>query len=61
MKHQEEEKNFDFIYYIVALVCGMFTGGIIDKGFVWIVVGGILGLFFAAFFIKIMVRGREKV
>jgi hypothetical protein len=63
MKHQEEVKdNLDYIYYLVALVSGAFVGTIIDKGFTWIVVGGVLGLLTAAFFLNVLVRGRgEKI
>lgn len=60
MKHKED-KSFDFIYYLVALVCGLFTGAVIGKGFFWVPVGGVLGLLSAAAFIKLMVRGREEV
>lgn len=56
--HQQEDKSYDQYYYIVALVCGLFSGAIIDHGFIWIVIGGILGLLTAALFIKLAVRGR---
>jgi len=56
----EEEKSYDYLYYLVALVCGMFTGGIIDKGFIWIPIGGVVGLLTAAFFLKVLVKGREE-
>jgi len=59
--HQkEEEKNYDFVYYLVGLVCGLFVGAIIDKGFTWIFVGGVLGLLTAALFLSVFVRGREQ-
>ena len=58
--HQEEEKNYDFLYYLVALVSGLFVGAIIDKGFTWIFVGGVLGLLSAALFLKVLVKGREQ-
>jgi hypothetical protein len=61
MAHQEENKNYDFIYYLVAVVCGMFTGAVIDKGLVWVVVGAVLGLLTAAFYVNILVKGREEV
>ncbi|GAB2701170.1 hypothetical protein GCM10027037_27840 [Mucilaginibacter koreensis] len=60
MEHKED-KSQDAIFYIVALVSGLFTGAIINHGFVWIPVGGILGLLTAALFIKLLVRGREEV
>ncbi|WP_374948590.1 hypothetical protein [Mucilaginibacter sp.] len=59
--HHEEQKNFDYIFYLVALVAGMFVGAILEKGFIWIPVGGVFGLLTAAVFIKFLVRGREEV
>ncbi|GAA3973692.1 hypothetical protein [Mucilaginibacter dorajii] len=60
--HEEEKDNLDFVFYIVALVSGMFVGLILDKGFTWIFVGGVLGLLTAAFFLNVLVRGRgEKI
>jgi hypothetical protein len=57
--HHEEEKSYDYIYYVVALVSGLFIGAIIDKGFTWIPVGGVLGLLTAAFYLNVLVKGRE--
>jgi hypothetical protein len=59
--HNEEEKNYDFLFYLVALVSGMFVGAIIERGFIWIPVGGVLGLLSAGFFLKVLVKGREEV
>jgi hypothetical protein len=60
--HEEEKDNLDFVFYIVGLLSGMFIGLILDKGFTWIFVGGVLGLLTAAFFLNILVRGRgEKI
>ena len=56
--HNTEEKSYDYLYYLVALLTGLFVGGIIDKGLGWIVVGGVLGLLSAAFFLNILVKGR---
>jgi hypothetical protein len=61
MSHHEEEKNFDYIFYLVALISGAFVGAIIERGFIWIPVGGVFGLLTAALFIKFLVRGREEV
>ncbi|MBS1501834.1 MAG: hypothetical protein JST32_07215 [Bacteroidetes bacterium] len=62
MEHhaKEEEKSYDYLYYVVALVCGLFTGAVVDSGYTWIFVGGILGLLMAALFLKVFVRGREE-
>lgn len=61
MSHHEEEKNFDYVFYLVALISGAFVGAIIERGFIWIPIGGVLGLLTAAVFIKLLVRGREGV
>jgi hypothetical protein len=42
------------------LVSGLFVGAIIDKGFTWIFVGGVLGLLTASFFITVLVKGRGE-
>jgi membrane associated rhomboid family serine protease len=62
--HHEEEKkeevNFNALYYLVGLLSGLFVGVIIDKGYTWIFVGGVLGLLTAALFLSVFVRGREQ-
>jgi hypothetical protein len=58
--HEEEEKSLDFVFYLVGLVSGLFIGAIIDKGFTWIPVGGVLGLLTAAFFVTVLVKGRGE-
>ena len=59
--HNEEEKNYDYIFYLIALVSGMFVGAIVERGFIWIPVGGVLGLLTAALFLNKLVKGREEV
>jgi uncharacterized membrane protein YeaQ/YmgE (transglycosylase-associated protein family) len=56
--HQEEEKNYDFLFYLVGLVSGIFAGVVINNGFILIPVLGLVGLLFAGFFLNTMVRGR---
>lgn len=60
-KKEQEARSLDYIYYLVALVSGMFVGAIVDRGLVYIPVGGVLGLLTAAFFINVLVKGRENV
>jgi hypothetical protein len=59
--HNQEEKNYDFIFYLVAIVSGMFVGAIVERGFIWIPVGGVLGLLTAGLFLSKLVKGREEV
>jgi len=60
MKHQEEEKSYDFVYYLLGLVTGVFTGAILDVGMIWALVGGVLGLLSAGLFLNAIVKGREE-
>ena len=57
---QEEESSYDYVYYLVGLVSGAFTGAILDIGLIYALVGGVLGLLTAAFYLKVLVKDREK-
>ncbi|MBW4890215.1 hypothetical protein KXQ82_10830 [Mucilaginibacter sp. HMF5004] len=60
MKHQHtEEKNYDYLYYVIGLFFGLLTGAVLEKGFIYIPIGGVVGLLTAAFFLKVLVKGRE--
>lgn len=58
--HEEEEKSYDYIYYLIGLLSGLFTGIVIDTNFILIPILGIVGLLFAGFFLNVFVRGRGK-
>lgn len=59
--HQEEEaKKYDYLYYVIGLIAGMITGFVIDKDFIWIPIGGVLGLLTAAFFANVVAKSSEK-
>ena len=58
--HEEEEKSQDYLYYIIGLLSGLFTGLILESSFIWIPILGIFGLLFAGFFLNVFVRGRES-
>ena len=56
--HKEEEKNVDYLYYLIGLLSGLFTGVVIDYAFILIPILGVVGLLFAGFFLNVFVRGR---
>ncbi|WP_428328017.1 hypothetical protein [Mucilaginibacter sp.] len=61
MKHNEEEEvSYDYLYYVVGLLSGLFVGLVVDKGFIWILSLGLFGLLFAAFFVNVFVKGRGE-
>ena len=57
-QHEEKEENYINIYYIVGLLAGLFTGLVLDAGFIWIPIMGLFGLLFTGFFVKLLVEGR---
>jgi hypothetical protein len=57
----DEAKNFDFLYYMIGLVTGIFTGAILDVGMIFALLGGVLGLLSTALYLKVFVKGREEV
>lgn len=59
MKNHQKEENYDSLYYLIGLGAGAFTGAVIEKGFNWVLIGGVLGLLTAAFFLNVLVKGRE--
>lgn len=58
MKHHEEEKNIDSLYYLIGMLAGLASGVVIDKTFILIPILGVVGLLFAGFFLNVFVRGR---
>jgi hypothetical protein len=62
MKHhpKAEKENLNYIYYLVGILSGLFTGAIINVSFVWILVGGVLGFLTAAFFVNVLAKSSEE-
>ncbi len=60
MSHHTKEENHDRYFYIIGLLAGLFIGAIVNRGFIYIPVGAILGLLSAALFLKVLVKGRQS-
>lgn len=62
MENQEtEEKSFDNLYYIVGLIAGIIIAYIVKGTFLWALIGAVLGLLSAAFYIsKVATRDAEN-
>ncbi len=60
MAHHTKEENHDSYFYIIGLLAGLFIGAIVDRGFIYIPVGAVLGLLSAAVFLKVLVKGRQS-
>ncbi len=57
--HEEEVENYNSIYYLVGLASGLFTGLVLESGFMWVLIMGVFGLLFTAFFLNVFVKGHE--
>jgi hypothetical protein len=58
--HPKEEKDLNYIYYLVGILSGAFVGAVINVAFVWILVGAILGFLTAAFFVNVLAKSSEE-
>jgi len=57
---QQSDKDLNYIYYLVAILSGIFVGLIIGVGFQWVIVGALFGFLTAAFFVNVLARSSEE-
>ena len=53
-----ETTNYS-LFYILAVICGILTAWIVDGTILYILLGAILGLLSAGFFVNVLVKNRE--
>lgn len=53
---ETEEKNQDYLYYVIGLLTGVITAAIVTGSFLWMLIGAILGLLSAALFLRVLVK-----
>ena len=56
--HKNVEANYS-LFYILGLVFGVLTAWVISESVLWTMLGAIIGLLFAAFFVNALVKDRE--
>ena len=56
---KQKERNLDWMYYVIGLLAGILTVISITWSFLWIVIGGFLGLIFGGMFLGRIVKGRH--
>jgi len=52
------EKNNSW-YYILALIFGILTGWVVSASVLWAIIGGVIGLLVAGFYVNVLVEKRE--
>jgi hypothetical protein len=55
-----EKENLNYIYYLVGTLSGLFVGLLIETSIATVVVAGILGLLFSAFFVQVLAKSSEE-
>lgn len=53
---ETDEKNYDYLYYVIALITGSITGYIFQGTFVYTIVGAVVGLLSAAFYVNVLLK-----
>jgi hypothetical protein len=56
--HDTTETNYS-LYYILSLITGILTAWVISESVLWTLLGAVIGLLFAAFFVNALVKDRE--
>lgn len=56
----EDKKTNYSIYYLLGLIGGILTALAYDHAVISLVLGAVLGLLFTAFYVNVLVEGREE-
>lgn len=59
MDQFNKDKQPEGLYFILAVICGVLTAWVVTESIVWVVVGAILGLLSAGFYLNVLVKGRH--
>lgn len=59
MEGQSNEKNITGYFYVLGAIFGGLTGGYVQESFLAAVIGAVVGLAFAGFFVGNLLNGRE--
>lgn len=60
MENQNKVKNYNSYYYVPALICGILTAGVISYSVFSVVIGAVLGLLTAGFWINVVLKSGEE-
>lgn len=56
---ENNDNNFNWVYYLSGLVFGVLTAVVITDYYVFVFLGGILGLLSAGLFLNALAKGRK--
>ena len=58
MIKEDNNKSFDWVYYVIGLFFGLLTGAVISGTFGGAVLGAVIGFVFSILFLNKIVKGR---
>ena len=56
---KNSNNNFNWLYYALGLIFGMFTAIVITQNYIFALLGGVFGLLSAGLFLSTLVKGRK--
>lgn len=59
MEEQGKKNKDAAIYVVLAVICGIATAWVVTGSFLWILVGAVLGLLTAGFFVNVILKSKE--
>ncbi|WP_374166110.1 hypothetical protein [Arcticibacter sp. MXS-1] len=59
MEQFNKDKQPEGLYFILAAICGVLTALVVTGSILWAVLGAILGLLSAGFYLNVLVKGRH--
>lgn len=60
MENQNKTKNYNSYYYVPALICGILTAWIVTGSVGYTILGAVLGLLSAGFWVNVVLKRGEE-
>jgi hypothetical protein len=60
MEAQEKDNQDYGIYFLLAAICGIATAWVVTGSIAWVLLGALLGLLTAGFFVNVIVKGSKR-
>lgn len=59
MEQYNKNEQPEGLYFILAVIFGVLTAWVVTQSLLWVVVGAVLGLLTAGFYVNVLVKGRH--
>lgn len=58
---QEKDNQGYGMYFLLAVICGVATAWVVTGSIGWVLLGALLGLLTAGFFVNVIVKGQNNL